>query len=421
MVLAWPASIGRAGRIGAHGVWFGVAMAGGVSNLYWRPVAGGRAVSERPQLSPGRGLCGRSDALVDEVAVGSLGQAHRQPGKRVEGGSGVPPPVPAEDEFVEIALQVGFAQAVEGAQTPALQVGEHPVHPGQQDMGGHAADHLATVLVFLEAEIGRQPVADDRGAGRDDTTDEPGDAGRREVVQAVEPDAPRLALVRQLDRADHQQLANVAAALATGRRICLGPVGEVALVHLDQIDQRGAIGVDHGAAQLMQQQPGSLVAAQPELGLKLQGRDPVRMAAEEMDCGEPQGQRQLAAVHRCSGRHRGLPAAPGAFPGEPLGGQLPALCPAAGRADKALRPALLEQVASAGRIIGKSLRQLGTRHRTVMFPAARHANIIGTSAPSRQLSLSALDTTPGSTGTKGISHKIIVERRDLLSFLPDSD
>jgi anti-sigma factor RsiW len=59
------------------------------------------------------------------------------------------------------------------------------------------------------------------------------------------------------------------AALAARRRVVLGPVGDLALVHFNQFSQRQTIRVDHGAAQLVQEQPCTLIAAQPELGLKL--------------------------------------------------------------------------------------------------------------------------------------------------------
>ena len=41
-------------------------------------------------------------------------------------------PVPAEDEFVEVALDMGLAQSVEDALGPSLEVREHAVDPFQQ-------------------------------------------------------------------------------------------------------------------------------------------------------------------------------------------------------------------------------------------------------------------------------------------------
>ena len=53
--------------------------------------------------------------------------------------------VEAEDEFIEIELQVLAAQAVVDTQRPDLEVGEDPVNPRQDDVGGHLADDMGMV------------------------------------------------------------------------------------------------------------------------------------------------------------------------------------------------------------------------------------------------------------------------------------
>src|SRR5689334_23728681 len=55
------------------------------------------------------------------------------------------PAVEAEDEFVEVALEVFAAQAMVDAQGPDLEVGEDPVDPGQDDMSGHLTDDMRLV------------------------------------------------------------------------------------------------------------------------------------------------------------------------------------------------------------------------------------------------------------------------------------
>ena len=50
------------------------------------------------------------------------------------------PAVEAEDKFIEVGLEVLAAHPVVDAQGPDLEVGEDPVNPGQDDMGGHLAD-----------------------------------------------------------------------------------------------------------------------------------------------------------------------------------------------------------------------------------------------------------------------------------------
>ena len=65
--------------------------------------------------------------------------------KRAEGGMPCATAVEAEDELVEIGLEMAAAQAVIDAQRPDLEVGEDAMHPGQHDIGGHLADDTGIV------------------------------------------------------------------------------------------------------------------------------------------------------------------------------------------------------------------------------------------------------------------------------------
>lgn len=87
----------------------------------------------------------------------------------------------------------------------------------------------------------------------------------------------------------------------------------------------------------------------------------------------------MAAMEDGAGGDGCLTAAGGAFVGEALGGELPRLLTAAGGADEAVRPALFEEEASAGRVVGKPLVEGGSRHWAVVLPAARHENEFRTS------------------------------------------
>jgi hypothetical protein len=62
--------------------------------------------------------------------------------ERAEGGVSGTASVEAEDELVEVGLEVFSTQAVIDAERPALEVGEDAVGPGQHDMGGHAANDM---------------------------------------------------------------------------------------------------------------------------------------------------------------------------------------------------------------------------------------------------------------------------------------
>lgn len=71
------------------------------------------------------------------VGDGFDGEADGEQG--AEGGVGRVPTIEAEEELVEIGLQMFFAQTVIDAQRPGFEVGEDAVDPGQDDMGGHLA------------------------------------------------------------------------------------------------------------------------------------------------------------------------------------------------------------------------------------------------------------------------------------------
>ena len=65
----------------------------------------------------GGALSGRllplSDALFDEVAISGWPESDADREERIEGAFRVAPSVPSKDEFVEVALNVAFAEAVE--------------------------------------------------------------------------------------------------------------------------------------------------------------------------------------------------------------------------------------------------------------------------------------------------------------------
>ena len=71
-----------------------------------------------------------------------------------EGGVAGSAAVEAKDELVEVGLEMLAAQAVIDAQGPDLEVGEDPVHPWQDNMGGHFADD--TRIVADAGSAGKQ-------------------------------------------------------------------------------------------------------------------------------------------------------------------------------------------------------------------------------------------------------------------------
>jgi hypothetical protein len=78
------------------------------------------------------------------------------------------------------------------------------------------------------------------------------------------------------------------------------------------------------------------------------------------------------------GRDGRLAAAGGTLIGKRLGIERPGFSSLSFRTDEAFRPSFFKEMASAGRIVGKPRGEGGSRHRTVVFPAARHENKIET-------------------------------------------
>ena len=106
-----------------------------------------------------------------------------------EGGMPGAAAVEAEDELVEIGLEMLAAQAVIDAQGPDLEVGEDAVHPGQDDMGGHLADDMGIVVDAGSAGIGGPSVGFGGGAGGEIVGDEGMQAVGRIVGHLVQADA----------------------------------------------------------------------------------------------------------------------------------------------------------------------------------------------------------------------------------------
>src|SRR5712671_7739914 len=120
--------------------------------------------------------------------------------------------VEAEDEFIEVALEVLAAQPVVDAQGPDLEVGEDPVNPGQDDMGGHLADDMRIVGDAGGAGVSRPTIRLGGGAGGDVGGEEGVEAGGRVIGDLAEADAAGAKpAVFDLDGADDQHFALMAA------------------------------------------------------------------------------------------------------------------------------------------------------------------------------------------------------------------
>ena len=188
--------------------------------------------------------------------------------------------VEAEDELVEIGLQMLAAQAVVDTQRPDLEVREDAVHPGQDDVGGHLTNDVGIVFDAGSAGIGGPSVGLGGGAWCEVAGDEGVQAVGRVVGHLVQADAAWTGpTVLHLDGTDDQHLALVAAATTAGHGIVLTAAGNFGLVDFNQTGQRGPAGRDHAMAQLATEQPSTPVRSQPSWRCNCRAEMPLEWVA----------------------------------------------------------------------------------------------------------------------------------------------
>ena len=269
------------------------------------------------------------------------------------------PAIEAENEFIEVGLEVLAAQPMIDAQGPDLEVGKDPVDPGQHDVSGHLTDDMRIMGNAGGPRIPGPTIGLGGGDGHEVDGDKAMQAGGRIIGDLAEPDAARAAAaILDLDGSDHQHFALMTASTGTGDRIVFAAAGDFSLIDLDEAGERAATGGEHAAAQFGAEQPRRLVGAKSELALQLQRRNAIGMGGHQISGPEPGGQRQLGVMHDGSGGDRGLATAAGALIGPGLGLQPPGFAAAAARADKPVRPTRCGKVLSARRLVAKALLEL---------------------------------------------------------------
>lgn len=206
--------------------------------------------------------------------------------------------------------------------------------------------------------------------------DERHDARARPILDAGQPDAANAMLSMGLDSACEPYLVVGAAAAAALQVVLAATIGKGGLVYIHCARKRRAVRVDHGPPKLVQQEPGGLVGY-AQLGLKLQGRDRVRMRRHQVGGDEPFSERQVRALHDRPGDDRGLLATAGlvalprAFEEPRPRLEAPSLLRAALRTDEPVRPSLLGQIFRTGVVVAESLHEFLDRRWPVVFPPGR--------------------------------------------------
>ena len=192
--------------------------------------------------------------------------------ERAEGGVWGAASVEAEDELVEVGVEVFATQAVVDAERPALEISEDAVGPGRHDVGGHAADDMRIVRDAGSTGIPCPAVGPGGGAGGEIGLEEGMQTTGRRVGHLLQADATGAGPAvldldgADLDGADHEHLA-LTAAPAAGRRIVLAAADDFGFVDLDEPGEGAAVAGEHAAPQFGTQQPGRFVGAEAELAV----------------------------------------------------------------------------------------------------------------------------------------------------------
>src|ERR1700739_2417990 len=176
------------------------------------------------------------------------------------------PAVETENEFIEVRLEVLAAQPVIDAQGPDLEVGKDPVDPGQHDVSGHVTDNMGIMGDVGGAGISGPIIGLGGGAGGEVGGEKGMKAGGRIIGNLAEADAPgAAAVILDLDGADDQHLALIAASAATGDRVVFGAAGGICFLRLDKAGKRAPPRGEHAAAKFGAEQPRRLIGAESEL------------------------------------------------------------------------------------------------------------------------------------------------------------
>jgi hypothetical protein len=188
--------------------------------------------------------------------------------------------VEAENEFIEVGLEVLAAQPMIHAQGPDLEVGKDPVDPRQEDVRSHLADDMGFMGDAGGSGISGPTIGLGSGTGREIGGEKRMQASSRIIGDLAEADAAGTATaVLDLNGADDQHFALMAAPATPADGIVFAAADDFGFIHFDQPGQRAAPRGEHAAAQFGAEQPRRLIGAKGELALQLQREMPLEWVA----------------------------------------------------------------------------------------------------------------------------------------------
>ena len=143
--------------------------------------------------------------------------------------------IEAENEFVEVGLEVLAAQAVIDTQCPGFEIGKDAVGPGEHDMSRHLADRMRIVVNARGARIARPAVGLGGSTGGEIGSQKGMQAGSRVIGHLLEADtAGTGAAIVHFDRTDDEDFALMTAPPPAGGWIILAAAGDLGVIDFDK-------------------------------------------------------------------------------------------------------------------------------------------------------------------------------------------
>ena len=263
--------------------------------------------------------------------------------------------VEAKGEFVEVALQMHFTHLpLVSRSQPALQQRGNQVNMreflGCQPRVSRRVGDPVAVAGFLQAPVTPPAVAMDQTAWLHTVAHKTHQTRARCVADMAQTDPPHSAAF-QFHRNHNQGFAHK---LSPANMLLLA--AQVSLVDLDTSAQPFPSQPNHRLPQLLQHQPGRLIAAQTEFTLQTLGAQPCFLGAGQPHCQKPTPQRHPRVVQDGSRSGRGLASAGAtehrASPGRPT------LRGRAVRTNESRWPADADQILATGLLAGKPFNEL---------------------------------------------------------------
>ena len=197
-----------------------------------------------------------------------------------------------------------YNEAIRGRQNgnpgreDAMNAGKQP-----RRIRGHALGFRAVVVApSPERKVALPAIGQDNAAGRHGVLDDRDERHRRHILHGCQANSPG-PLASDFNRTDHTGFLAVAPPAATPANLQAAHVG---LVDFHRSRDAVALGSDHRGSQPLEQRPCGLVAAQPQLALKLTRRNARCVRRDEVGRPKPQRQGHPRAMQNRSGGHRCL-------------------------------------------------------------------------------------------------------------------